>query len=222
VRLRRLPLFPLPLVLFPRAPLPLHIFEPRYRRLLADCLGGNRTFGIVLRADELAERDIPEGTVGCEARIESAQHLPDGRSNVLVVGTDRFTLVRFVVDAAPYHVAEVAAFVDKPEPASSLESLARRVRGAFERVGKAARAIADDATPLPDLPDDPAEIAFAVAQYVDLELSAKQRLLSSPSASERLRQLDELLSPAVESVEVRATTHARARTNGHGPQPTED
>jgi ATP-dependent Lon protease len=217
VSVRLIPLFPLPLVLFPRAPLPLHIFEPRYRRMLTDCMSRDRQFGIICREEGVAELEIPTGTVGCVAQIETTQQLPDGRSNILVQGGDRFTLERFVVDAAPYHVAQVATIADHSESSTLLAPLADRLRELFERVGRSARTIADDVAPLPDLPDDPAYVSFAIAQYIDLDLAVKQRLLTSLSPSGRLRDLTDLLSTIVSNVELRAATHVRARSNGHGP-----
>src|SRR3989441_9633240 len=89
---RELPIFPLPIVLFPGAPQPLHIFEPRYRQLLADCLATDRRFGV---AYVPAERDagggpVPRpGDVGGVALIRNTQGLPDGRSNVLTGGGRR-------------------------------------------------------------------------------------------------------------------------------------
>jgi Lon protease-like protein len=185
--------------------------------MLADCLSGDRRFGIICRDESIGERDIPSGTVGCVAQIETAQQLPDGRSNILVQGGDRFTLERFVPDAAPYHVAEIATIDDSAEPWSTLGPLVDRLRTLFERVGRSARTIADDAAPLPDLPDDPTYVSFAIAQYIDLDLAVKQRLLTSRSPSERLRELSDLLASIVGSVELRAATHVRARGNGHGP-----
>jgi Lon protease-like protein len=210
-------LFPLPLVLFPRAPLPLHIFEPRYRQLLADCLQRDGQFGIIRRPEGAAERDIAPGTVGCLARVESAQELPDGRSNVLVLGGDRFRFVRFVPDAAPYYVGEITSYDDEAEPVTVLVPLADRLRTLFQRVGQSARTIADDASPLPDLPDEPADVSFAVAQYIDLDLEVKQELLASRSAAARLRQLTALLDEIAGRIEQRAARHTRARGNGQGP-----
>src|SRR5438105_3910329 len=92
---RELPIFPLPIVLFPGAPQPLHIFEPRYRQLLQDCLAGDRRFGIAYVAPDPAPDADPvpnPGDVGCVALIQSNQPLPDGRSNVLTVGERRFVL----------------------------------------------------------------------------------------------------------------------------------
>jgi len=212
----RLPLFPLPLVLLPRAPQALHLFEPRYRQLLADCMDGTREFGIVCRTPEVAEREIAPGTAGCVARIESTQVLPDGRSNVVVTGTVRFTLDAFVDDPAPYHVGLVTPFEDRPESPEGAAPLAARLRALFERVGRSARTIQDDTTPLPTLPDSPGDLAFAIATHIDLDLGDKQRLLASRSPLERLRQLEAALAPIVESIEQRSRIHTRARTNGHG------
>lgn len=212
----RLPIFPLPLVLLPGAVQPLHIFEPRYRQMLSDCLAGDREFGIICRTPDIAERAIPEGTAGCRAHIESAQSLPDGRSNIMVIGGDRFVLEAFVDDPAPYHVARVASFEDVPESMAALEDLANRLRELFARVGRSARAIQDDATPLPELPASPAALSFAIAQFIDLELADKQRVLASRSPLQRLQLLDEALAPVVESIERRAQVHARAKRNGTG------
>lgn len=212
----RLPLFPLPLVLLPRAAQALHIFEPRYRQLLADCLDGSREFGIICRTPDVGEREIPSGTAGCVARIESTQELPDGRSNVLVTGTMRFTLEAFVDDPAPYHLGLVAPFEDRPESLDGTEPLVARLRALFERVGRSARTIQDDTTPLPALPESASDLSFAIAMHIDLDLGDKQRLLASRSPVERLRQLEEALAPIVESIEERSRIHTRARTNGHG------
>jgi hypothetical protein len=84
-------------------------------------------------------------------------------------------------------------------------------------VARAARTIADDASPAPELPADPGLLSFAVAAAIDFDLSRRQRLLSSRSASERLRELDALLTRAVEPIEARAAVHVGARSNGHGP-----
>jgi Lon protease-like protein len=215
-----LPLFPLPLVLFPGTTLPLHIFEPRYRELLADCRGGDGRFGIVLTAGG-EERELPPGLVGCVAELRDVQMLADGRANVLVRGTRRFALERFVEAEHSYHVAQVRDYDDEPGDASAdLEDAAAQVRATFTRVARAARAIADDDAPLPELPDDPALLAFHVASLVDFDRDERQALLASRSPLARLRAVDALLSRAVGGVEDRAAAHARARRNGHGPHGT--
>ena len=213
---RLLPLFPLPLVLFPGVPLPLHIFEPRYREMLADCMAGDRRFGIVFSPEE--DIDGPKrGAVGCVAHIQKTQTLPDGRSNIIVVGEERFMIGRLVTDARPYLLGEVVSYADADEPAEALQPFARQLRAVFERVGRAARTLADDRDPLPILPTDPGALSFAIAALIDLDGHGRQRLLASRSPLDRLRELDAILSPAVDALELRAIIHARAKTNGHGP-----
>jgi Lon protease-like protein len=196
--------------------LPLHIFEPRYREMLADCLATDRRFGMVFVAEE--DADGPSrGTIGCIAVIQSTDALPDGRSNILVVGEERFAIARLVSGERPYLLGEVVTYTDVEEPPEPLEALARQLREIFERVGRAARALADDRDPLPTLPEDPAALSFTIASLIDLDPAGRQRLLASRSPLGRLRELDALLSPAVDTLESRAVIHTRAKTNGHGP-----
>jgi Lon protease-like protein len=216
---RLLPLFPLPLVLFPGVPLPLHIFEQRYREMLSDCLAADRRFGIVFTAED----DVAgpgRGAVGCVAFIQNSESLPDGRSNIIVIGEERFAIARLVSGDRPYLLGEVVSYGDVEESNDALVSLASQLRAVFERVGRAARTLADDRDPLPALPEDPAALSFMIASLIDLDPAGRQRLLTSRSPLGRLRQLDALLSPAVEMLESRAVVHARAKTNGHGPAAT--
>ena len=211
-----LPLFPLPLVLFPSAPLPLHIFEPRYRQMLSDCIERDSRFGIVYRPESIEETDLEQGRVGCIAEVDDTHTLPDGRSNIVVHGVRRFALQRFVPSTTPYHVAEVVEYEDVPELADSLTPLASRVRDLFGRVGRAARTLSDDHDPLPSLPDEPDALSFAIAALIDMEAPRRQDLLVSRLASARLTSLEELLAGAVDSLEQRARVHGRAKTNGRG------
>jgi Lon protease-like protein len=212
-----LPIFPLPLVLFPGVTIPLHIFEPRYRRMLADCLERDRRFGIVFLAEGAGEESLGVGGhVGCIARVLSHEELADGRSNINVAGEDRFTLRAFVTSPLPYRVGMVVPHADAPEPAALLEPLATRVRERFERIANAARKISDDADAVPELPDDPALLSFRVASFIDLNLAERQRLLASTSPGERLRTIDTVLAPAVDPLEQRAVVHERSKGNGHG------
>src|SRR5581483_7060837 len=122
----RLPLFPLTVVVFPGTPQPLHIFEPRYRRLLQDCLAGNRRFGITLPGEK---SEAPEpGAVGCAVEIGASEELPDGRSNILVVGRRRFVVRQLIPGSAPYHVGLVEEFDDDPASAPSPTSRSSRPR----------------------------------------------------------------------------------------------
>ncbi len=218
----QLPLFPLPLVLFPGTRLPLHIFEPRYRQLLADVLteGAAREFGVLFRADDVAERAIPMGHIGCIAVIEQSERLPDGRANLLVRGSQRFRFEGLVATDRLYHVAATSAYEDVAEPPASLAPLATEVVDLFHRVAAAARALTDDADTLPELPDAAEQLAFAIAGMIDMDAPTRQRLLVSRSAAGRLREVAEILSNAVDPLEHRAGVHARSKQNGHGPDVT--
>src|SRR2546429_718879 len=106
---RELPIFPLPIVLFPGAPQPLHIFEPRYRQLLQDCLAGDRRFGIAYVAPHPTPRARPLPSprdLGCVALIPSKQTLPHGRSKIPTVGGRRFVMRSLISSTPPYPVSQ--------------------------------------------------------------------------------------------------------------------
>lgn len=184
--------------------------------MLADCLSGDKRFGIVRLPDGVAEIDLPPGTIGCVADVLNSEPLPDGRSNIVARGVERFELVAFVSSPHPYHVCRTAAVEDEFEIDGELESLADRVREVFARVGRAARTLNDDPEPLPELPDDPGNLSFAIAALIDLDLDTRQALLASRSPVDRLRRLDGLLSAALGNIVKRAHVHTLAKTNGRG------
>src|SRR5918912_3047491 len=102
---RELPLFPLPIVLFPGVPLPLHIFEPRYQRMLADIRASDSLFGLsYFDATESAGDSPAIGHVGCVAEVTEVQPLPDSRANILTVGLIRYHLDAYVDHGDPYLV----------------------------------------------------------------------------------------------------------------------
>ena len=106
---RELPLFPLPVVLYPGVPLPLHIFEPRYRQMLDDVRAGNNLFGISYFDASESEGDRPlTGQVGCVAELIEVQSLDDGRSNVLTVGLIRYRIEDYVDSDEPYIVCQAS------------------------------------------------------------------------------------------------------------------
>lgn len=213
----RLALFPLAVVLLPGTAMPLHIFEIRYRKMIADALAGSREFGIMYLPPGVRETDLSGGWPICVARIEEHEPLPDGRSNIVVRGGQRVILRTLLFDETPYPVAIVQEAPDVPVPAEALAPLAAEARDLYTRAITAARTIADDATPPPPLPDDPALLAYAIAATIDLDLPARQRLLDMRDPSERLAQIIAMLAPGMPDLERRAATHRRASTNGHGP-----
>jgi Lon protease-like protein len=212
-----LPLFPLPLVLFPGAPLPLHIFEPRYRKMLEDVRTNNSLFG--LSYFDASSSDLacpPVGHVGCVAEVTEVQTLPDGRSNIFTVGLIRYRIEGYIERGDPYLVARVSFFEDEDEEAGALEQQARQVSNVFMRIARAIRTINDERANLPDIADtNPQKLSFLVAAAMETELEAKQTLLELRSTSERLRWLSQMLTRAVKHYESRARIHEIAKGNGH-------
>jgi Lon protease-like protein len=205
----RLPIFPLGLVLFPGASLPLHLFEPRYRQLIKD-VGTRGRFGIVLAMPGVADRELPRGHAGCIAEVMEIEMLPDGRSNIVVVGRERFALERFVDDPAPYHVADVLPLNDTPADAPvALAVAADELAARFKRIVDAVRVLSDDDTAPPPLPEDPARLPFAIGALIDLDLAQRQLLLAERSPAQRLAHIDGVLRKALPDLELRAAMKAR-------------
>src|SRR6266516_6539957 len=109
-----IPLFPLNTVLFPGMPLPLHIFEPRYREMIGLCSTEDRPFGVVLIREgvEVGEPAVPF-EVGTMARIIGVDRMPDGRMNIITVGTRRFRLLGYTTEKKPYIVGDVEPLGDE-------------------------------------------------------------------------------------------------------------
>jgi Lon protease-like protein len=214
---RELPLFPLPLVLFPGVPLPLHIFELRYRRMLADVRASNSLFGLsYFEPGSIEGERPPVGHIGCAAEIVEVQPAPDGRSNILSVGLVRYRVESYVERGEPYLVGHVEFFEDEEEDVRLLSKRAREVSEIFTRITQAMRIINDDRSATPELPEsEPERLSFLVAAVVEMEAEDKQELLELRSTAERLRRLYSLLAQAVESYETRARTHGLAKGNGH-------
>jgi Lon protease-like protein len=214
---RELPLFPLPVVLFPGVPLPLHVFEDRYRRLLADVRASNSLFGLPFLSEaEGASGRPPAGHVGCVAEVVEAQPLEDGRSNILTVGIVRYRLESYAGAGEPYLVGRVDFFEDEEEDAELIARRASEVLSLFKRIGRAVRALNDDRAALPDLPEtDPERLSFLVAAAMEIDDETKQALLELRSSSERLARLGRLLSQVVGGYEERARLHKVVKGNGH-------
>ena len=216
---RELPLFPLPVVLFPGMPMPLHIFEPRYRKMLSDIRAGDNLFGLsYFDAASSSSRDIPPaGHVGCVAEVTETQNLPDGRSNVLTVGVIRYQVNDYVERDDPYLVVRVNFFEDEEETSQKVLTSSRDVAVMFMRVANSIRVINDERGNLPDITDtEPQRLSFLVAAAMELEAETKQELLELRSTSERLDRLRDFLARVVKNYEERARLHSIAKGNGHG------
>jgi len=214
---REVPLFPLPIVLFPGVPLPLHIFEPRYQQMLRDIRVSNNFFGLSYFDSTTADSEIPRtGHVGCLAEVTETQSLPDGRSNILTIGLVRYRVEKYVERGAPYLVGEISFFEDEEEADELIDESSREVAETFTRIAKAVRIINDERAGLPDISDtEPQRLSFLVAAAMEIDSEVKQELLELRSTSERLRRLRDMLGRAVSSYEERARIHELAKGNGH-------
>ncbi|HET6796648.1 MAG TPA: LON peptidase substrate-binding domain-containing protein [Gemmatimonadales bacterium] len=209
----RLPIFPLSVVLFPGTPLPLHIFEPRYKRMLADCLLGDRRFGLMPAS---SDREIPRpGALGCIAEVRVNQELPDGRSNIVVVGGSRFILSRLLDESQPYLVALVQTFDDEPGTDPSPED-AEKLRQLFRRYAGQINELQDQMPQEASLPEEMAALSFFIAGSIDCDLGVKQRLLAERSTARRIEALTVLLPVLTSAVESGLKVHRRSHTNGKG------
>ena len=209
----RLPLFPLSVVLFPGTPLPLHIFEPRYRQLLADCLPGDRRFGITPAG---GQREAPDpGSVGCTAEVRVNQELPDGRSNIVVLGRERFVVTALLDEAVPYHVGSVQPFDDDPATTPAADRVAE-LRELFVHYATMRRELKDAEAGELSLPDDGLALSFFVSAGIDADPGVKQTLLTLRSTARRVDDLLRLLPILSVTVEQALAIHRLAHSNGRG------
>lgn len=192
--------------------MPLHIFEPRYKRMLADCLAGDRRFGITPPS---SENRIEPGTVGCVAEVRVNQELPDGRSNIVVLGGARFVLSRLIDQSLPYLVAMVQTFDDDPGTDPSAEDVAT-LRELFTRYFAGLRQLNDSEPEKPTLPDEAVSLSFQVAGTLECDPGVKQRLLVERSTERRVKALIQLLPVLTSAIDSALTVHRRAHTNGKG------
>ena len=172
-----LPIFPLDLVLLPGVPLPLHIFEPRYREMIAECLERKKPFGVV-RVSSGGVADI-----GCTAEIMSVtKKYDDGRMDILTRGVERFEVIQVNNDRA-FLQAEISVVQDEEEdepgkPSAQLVAQAVRLHAEIAKLAGAE----------PSGPDEhAANLSFLLAGSLPLDLDFKQNLLSTLSEAKRLQ-----------------------------------
>ncbi len=210
-----IPLFPLNVVLMPGSPLPLHIFEERYKQMVNECLEAGAEFGMVL-ADETGTR-----SVGCMARIvELVERYEDGRLVILVEGSRRFKL-NDIMTGKPYYVGDVEYIEDGPEEDAS--SLAEECVALLERVVEAAT----EGTVDIEIEPPYRNLSFTIAGRIEFDLDTRQQILELPTEKERLEKVRELLTEAAERLERERLAREKAQKNGHlrgdwSPKPSED
>jgi Lon protease-like protein len=188
-----LPVFPLPnVVLFPNVFLPLHIFEPRYREMVADALSSDRMIGMVLLRpgwDRDYEGRPPIYSVGCSGLLTHNERLPDGRYNIVLRGIERFR-IREEDHALGYRRAVVEPLPDEPLGAADRASILRQRVRLESMLGPRQSSAGDPRMPASMSDED---LVNALAQYLDLEPLEKQALLEKPCLRTRAESLVELL-----------------------------
>lgn len=208
---RTLPMFPLGSVLVPHALLPLHVFEPRYRELLADVLDGDGEFGVVLieRGHEVGGDDV-RGDLGTVARVIQAERFDDGRAAVVAAGTHRFRVERWLPDD-PYPRAEVTE-LDDGVPGPDAHELVDEVRVRLRRLLARAAELGDDVAPVTaDISDDPTVASYHATALAPLGPYDTQRLLAIDDPEERLAALLSAFDDVDEDLQL------RLRLDGDGP-----
>jgi Lon protease-like protein len=187
-----LPLFPLPnVVLFPNMLLPLYIFEPRYKKMIQDCLRGNRLLGIILlRKDwEKEEGDPTPYEVGGMGQIIKSTKLPNGNMNILVRGVSKIRILEYLEVDEPYRVARIEGIRDRFEPSEDLTNLIRQLVKMFKQVISFRYKQVDRILSSLDLLVDPQDIAYFVVSILALDVHEKQILLETFSGEEQIRKL---------------------------------
>ena len=198
--MEELGLFPLGIVLLPTEQLPLHIFEERYKELIAECLEADGEFGLVY-ADDDGLRDL-----GTRARVtEVLTRFEDGRLNILVEGGERFRLTE-LTDGRTFNTGLVAPIEDDDDPAEApaVEEALRLFERLRELTGSDVEAPANDTK----------ELSFALAAKVELPADDKLGLLAETSERARLELVQDLLTSAVLTAQRVKRASERASTNG--------
>jgi uncharacterized protein len=217
----RLPHFPLHAVVFPHLPLPIHVFEERYREMVRDVMAGDSPWegrfvvSLILEGSDVgmhASRPTRSAAVGTIVEVRHAQRFADGRWGLLTVGVARAG-IGAQDSSGPYAVVEAQELPEEVGDATQAAALLPQVQAALDAyltsvkrfvasaasVGRESQEITEVATTLDEvlkpirLPDDPVAASYAVGGVLQIELTRKQRLLELPDAASRLQAELDLL-----------------------------
>jgi Lon protease-like protein len=196
-----LALFPLDVVLFPGTPLPLHIFEPRYKEMIGECLEQKTLFGVI-RAQETNLADV-----GCTAEILAVtKTYDDGRMDIVAQGRERFELLEVNQERA-FLRGEILYMADEPEKPSS-EERARAIE-----LHRQILALASAEQALPEGEDSP--LSYHLAGSLPLDLDFKQKLLGLRSEAQRIQTVIEYFEGILPSLRRAVLIRQKAGGNGH-------
>ncbi len=177
-----LPLFPLHTVLFPGRPLPLHVFEQRYRDMLRDCLDRDRRFGVVaIKSGQESGGGADLFEVGTIAEIEHIEPLPDGRANIVTRGMQRFRIESLIPDGTAYLRAQTQPLDDIPP-----DDDGGRARAVRDLLMVYLEALGAPRQMLERIPTAPEALAWLAASTLQVELPELQQLLEMDNCNNRL------------------------------------
>ncbi len=196
-----LPLFPLDVVLLPTTPLPLHIFEPRYKEMIRECLANDAPFGVVRALEE----EI--AAVGCTAEIVSVtKEYPDGRMDLIAEGRKRFEVLE-VNEERSFLRAEILLVPD--ETGNAAEDERSRATQLHREILSIAGAVQDLSAA------DQNQLSFHLAGSLPLDLDFKQKLLATRAEGDRLKALAAYLEDLLPRLQRVARAREKAGGNGH-------
>jgi len=187
----RLPIFPLPnVLLFPNMVLPLHIFEERYKRMVSDCLQGDRLLGLFLLQHGWEQEGASPTPyeVGGMGRITRAVRYPNDSMDILLSGLARVRVLRYV-QHKPYLIAEVEMWPDEPDDSEGVEALTRRMVGLFERFVIAKAGEGHELLTAVKLLASPIDLLHYVVTNMPLDVHQKQEIINLRPIDERITMM---------------------------------
>ncbi len=194
-----LPLFPLNVVLYPDIPLPLYIFEPRYREMVQRCRKENSPFGVVLvHESDSSQEQTMVSAIGTTARLTQYEEMEDGCMNIVVLGETRFRVIDAFYDK-PYLTARVEPFWEQTPDLLQLQTPFDIASDLFKTYLNTLFAQTNRTISALQLPQEPEFLSYAVANILQIPLHEKQRLLEITATEDRLKQEIEILGREIES-----------------------
>lgn len=191
-----LPLFPLNTVLFPGMPLPLRIFEPRYKEMIGWCVQEKRPFGVVLIREGQAENGplAKPYKIGCSAQITQVEPLEDGQFAILSIGQERFR-IRSLKKDKPYLVGQVETLLLEEEPLPQLDTKSQKLyQSVITYLNTLARASGQAFDAQAQVPKEPLDLIYLAASVIHVPMNEKQTLLRLNSPSLLLDKLNKLFA----------------------------
>ena len=180
-----LPLFALNVVLFPHMPLRLHVFEPRYRQMIADCLEEGHSFGVVAIREGTQIGPARPYDVGTLAKIVRIDRLEDGRLNLLVMGASRFEILG-TADDRPYLRGQIRIIPEAGDDLAATAHLTETTAIAFQQYSNLLRELVGQKVDEAEPPMEPELLSYLIAAALNLQVPEKQTLLAERRTDSRL------------------------------------